>query len=71
MGMDGLAHVGLQSLRADLLFPAADDDGGDAVADQVGEGATFTHEPVYADEQRERRRRLPLPNASAPTGLNK
>jgi len=35
-------------------FPTADDDGGDAVADQVGEGATFAHETIYADEQGER-----------------
>src|SRR5258708_6019376 len=37
-----------------FFFPAADDDGGNTIADYVGEGAAFAHEFVDADEKSER-----------------
>src|SRR5690348_6761605 len=44
----------VQLLRVELALPAADDDGGDAIADEVGERAALTHELVDTDEDGER-----------------
>ena len=46
-------EVGVEDFGGDLAFPAADGDGGDAVADEVGDGATFAHEAVDSDEEGE------------------
>lgn len=46
-------EVGVEDFRRDFAFPAADGDGGDAVADQVGDGATFAHEAVDSDKEGE------------------
>lgn len=40
------AQVGVYGFGGDFVFPAADDEGGDAVADQVGDGAALAHEAV-------------------------
>jgi len=36
-----------------FFFPAADDDGGRAIADGFGEGAAFAHEFINADYELE------------------
>src|SRR5688500_3469809 len=48
-----IVHSGAEGFGGDFSFPAADGDGGYAVADEVGKGATFAHEAVDADEERE------------------
>ena len=42
-------HPGLVELAA----PAADDDGRDAVADEVGERPRFLHEPIHTQDERD------------------
>ena len=44
----------MQRLDVELALPAADDDGGDAVADQVGQRAAFAHELVDAENDGDR-----------------
>lgn len=46
-------QVGGQSLLAQLVFPTADNNRGDTVANEVGEGAAFAHETVDAYQQRQ------------------
>src|SRR5688572_12269719 len=48
-----IVHSRTEGVGRDFAFPAADGDGGYAVADEVGEGATFAHEAVDADEEGE------------------
>src|SRR6185503_10930538 len=42
-----------QLLGRHLALPPADDHGGNAVADEIGERATFAHETIDADQQGE------------------
>src|SRR5216683_5411177 len=50
---DRMRHRLVQLIAVELAFPPADHDGGDAVADQVGECPAFAHELVDADEDGE------------------
>src|SRR5262249_46741876 len=47
---DRMRHRGVQLVSVKLALPAADHDGGDAVADEVGERAAFAHELVDAEQ---------------------
>src|SRR5712671_4499064 len=53
-----MRHGGVQLVGVKLAFPAADHDGGDAVADQVGQRAAFAHELVDAEQDRQRLDRM-------------
>src|SRR5260370_308810 len=48
LGVGLAVEVPAHPLDVERALPAGDDDGGDAVADQVGERARLRHEPVDA-----------------------
>src|ERR1700756_5081740 len=52
--LDRIGHRRIEPVAVELALPAADHDGGDAVADEIGEGAALAHELVDADEEGER-----------------
>src|SRR5262245_61683799 len=49
-----MRQCGLELRSIELALPPADDDGGDAVTDEVGERPAFAHELVDAEQDRER-----------------
>lgn len=42
-----------QTVKIERTLPARNDDGGNAVADEIGQSARLRHEPVDAQDQRD------------------
>src|SRR5258706_16328832 len=44
--VDRMSHRGIELIAMELAFPATDDDGGQAIADQIGQRTALAHELV-------------------------